>query len=142
MCFVSPSLLLLFLTETSAAFLHIPYFANISTGNLKTKTLANTFGLCLRIIMTIPNWIQKTMANSLLYSGSFGWGRFQKQVGRNTGNYYLSKLNPRKQTVGGVCGFFLFVWLCFDWLGFSNGYSVLKWRNWGDNTWCCPAHLV
>lgn len=55
-CFVSPSLLLLFLTETLAAFFHILYFANISIENLKTKTLANTFGLHLRIVMTVPNW--------------------------------------------------------------------------------------
>lgn len=111
MCFVSPSLLLLFLTETLAAFLHIPYFANISTGNLKTKTLANTFGLCLRIIMTVPNWNSEDNGKLFALFRQLWMRQIQKQVGRNTGNYYLSKLNPRKQTVGGFCGFFFFVCL-------------------------------
>lgn len=77
LCFVSPSLLLLFLTETWAAFFHILYFANISTENLKTKTLVNTFGWCLRI-MTVPNWNSEDNGKLFTLFSQFWMRQFSK----------------------------------------------------------------
>lgn len=58
-CSVSHNLLLLLLLiETLLAFFHILDFANISTVNqqaLQRKSLINTFGLHLRIIITVRN---------------------------------------------------------------------------------------
>lgn len=140
-CFVSPSLLLLFLTETLAAFFHILYFANISIENLKTKTLANTFGLHLRIVMTVPNWNSEdngklfTLFNQL-WMRQFSKASWQKHRKLLPIQVKSQKANFWGGFVGFLFGFVLIVWVFF------NGYSVLKWRNWDDNTWCCPAHLV